>query len=345
MSDRGSSRRKNVSTKVAAFCSTPSTRNVCQLGFYLGLLGYIFLLGRTSVEVPNDITNLNNLVSSSGSISTSNMKREDAVVFGFASTVNSVAINVGSNIDPIILTEEYGPCSPTIAVEPVVGCRIKKHPQINVLHAAVSENFGILSMKMYNKNGRSSSLARPSGNLERGVMDWNKKWKGNSQVMLVPVIPLSSILYAIPKHTKIQILMTDIQGYDFSAIKAAGPALLERVTHMVTEVWLDDMHTYDLQNDLCRDFLPFMTNLGYTLVELRENYKDDYDVAKISARCERQMKARPKRPKGNETVGLNEADAFWVRNDAIGQKFPSFKKFPSEYTPPFTRKEYEQCEF
>ena len=38
------------------------------------------------------------------------------------------------------------------------------------------------------------------------------------------------------------------------------------VTHLVTEVWQDDISSYlEMENDLCHDWLPFMTSIAYEL--------------------------------------------------------------------------------
>lgn len=154
--------------------------------------------------------------------------------------------------------------------------------------------------------------------------------------MLVPVITLSSVINAIPTETKISLIKTDMQGFDFVAIKEAATALKKRVTHLYTEVWFDDTHTYHAENDLCRDWLPFMTELGYVLV--RTNGKGD-DVKEIRANCDKQLKDRPVRPDVDESAGLNEGDAFWVREDAVGEPFPNCETTP----PKFSATEYSSC--
>ena len=189
-----------------------------------------------------------------------------------------------------------------------------------------------MSMMVYNTNGVSSSLAKPSDE-----QFWNSdKTRGDGKAMLVPVITLSSVINAIPTTTNISLIKTDMQGFDFVAIKEAATALKKRVTHLYTEVWFDDTYTYHAENDLCRDWLPFMTELGYVLV--RTNGKGD-DVKEIRANCEKQLKDRPVRPDVEASAGLNEGDAFWVREDAVGEPFPQ-----CETTPPnFSANEYSSC--
>eukprot|EP00986_Skeletonema_menzelii_P001804 scaffold492_cov141-Skeletonema_menzelii.AAC.6 len=251
-------------------------------------------------------------------------------------SVKDVAINVGSNIDPIMLADKkYGPCAHNIAVEPIVGYKIPFHRQLSVLPAAVSSMPGVMSMRIYNENGVSSSLAKPA------MTDyWNsEESRGDGRLAIVPVITLSSLLNSIPKRINVAFLMTDIQGYDFMAIKEARNTLKERVTHIMTEVWYDDVYTYSgVHNDLCRDWLPLMTELGYTLVKTA--YEED--MQKLKTRCKKQLKDNPQRPSGKEHAGLSEDNAYWVRNDVVDQPFPEVVSV-QEYDPGYAEEEYKTC--
>lgn len=175
-------------------------------------------------------------------------------------STKNVIINIGSHVDPIMPDEEFGPCARTIAVEPIVSCKIPPHSQLNVIPAAVADKAGVMTMRTYN-SGMSSSLA----NIAKEDY-WNKKGKGdNGKLVIVPVITLSSLLNSIPSFTNISLLMTDMQGLDFVTVKAGAQTLKDKVTHLITEVWLKDSYTYDAKNDLCRDWMPFMEELGELL--------------------------------------------------------------------------------
>lgn len=156
----------------------------------------------------------------------------------------------------------------------------------------------------------------------------------------MPVITLSSLLLSIPETTRVAFVMTDMQGFDFTAVKAAGSVLKDRVTHILNEVWDNDVYTYHANNDLCRDWLPFMTDLGYTLVKTT---RENSDMEKVKARCKKQLKDNPQRPLVSESAGLQENDAYWVRNDAIGQPFPKAGTVQN-FNPGFTEEEYKSCE-
>ena len=265
---------------------------------------------------------------------------EQQQYFDFPPSVKDMVINVGSNLDPILPSHDLGPCAVSIAVEPVVGCQIQSHPQLHVVHAAISKAAGIASMKVYNKAGVSSSLAKPTTK-----SGWNSNRKrGDGKLLLVPVITLTSLLESIPQTVRIRVLMTDMQGYDFVAVKAAGPAVFKRVSHILAEVWENDVQTYCTENDLCRDWLPFMTKLGYTLIKVtdqatRESTNKDAQMA----RCRKQLRESPERP--SSKFGLSESDAQFVRNDAVGQPFPdtAYRMSPN-MKPHFTANDYAKCQ-
>ena len=46
---------------------------------------------------------------------------------------------------------------------------------------------------------------------------------GDGNLLLVPVVTLSSIFQAIPDTAEVVLLKTDMQGFDFEAIKGAAP--------------------------------------------------------------------------------------------------------------------------
>ena len=250
-------------------------------------------------------------------------------------STKQLIINVGTSIDPIMPPKSYGPCSHSIAIEPIVGHDIQPHKQLSVIHAAVSDRPGVTSMNIYNTGGQSSSLAKPSQSNY-----WNSNTgRGDGRTIFVPVITLSSLLNAIPNTTEISLLKTDMQGFDYVAIKEAGSILTKRVKYIMTEVWMNDHYTYHATNDLCRDFMPLMSSLGYELMKLSSS-ADTPD--QIKAQCDVQLKNTPIRPQVEEAAGLDERDAYWVRKDSVGEAFPdcpNIKKLDYSYT----NEEYATC--
>jgi len=87
-----------------------------------------------------------------------------APLLDLSPSTKDVVINIGSNQDHIIpATKELGPCACVITIVAVVGCQIPPHPQLNVISADIAGESGVMSMRVYNHNGLSSSLALPGG--------------------------------------------------------------------------------------------------------------------------------------------------------------------------------------
>mmetsp|Transcript_7738 Transcript_7738/g.28062 ORF Transcript_7738/g.28062 Transcript_7738/m.28062 type:complete len:329 (+) Transcript_7738:204-1190(+) len=254
--------------------------------------------------------------------------------FDFPPGTTSVVINVGSNLGPIMPTREMGPCARGVAVEPVVACSIPPHPQLHVLPAAVSAVPGVTSMRIMNSNGVSSSLADPASE-----MSWNNNKERDGKTVLVPVVTLSSIVRAVPESVAISVLMTDMQGFDFVAVREAADVLRERAPYIVSEVWLDDVYTYRAENDLCRDWLPLMKGLGYALQRLQSHKGKAIGAKTVAAKCEKQMRERPERPAPDASAGLRESNAYWVRDDAPGTAFPEVSRAGVEWTD----RDYASC--
>lgn len=252
--------------------------------------------------------------------------------------VKDLIINIGSNLDPVLPDPSLGPCARTIAVEPIVGCMIIPHPQLDILSAAIAGSPSIATMQVFNRDGVSSSLASPA--VERR---WNNNiQRGDGQRRIVPVVSMKSLLLAIPDHVTIPFLKTDMQGFDFEAVSSAGHELLAKVPVLQTEVWKDDIMTYAAHNDLCRDWYPFMTKLGY------DYHSDNCRVTpdQIASYCQAQFERNPERPPLASSGGLKECDALWVRkNHTLYSKKPyvEYKIQNATLNHRFTDEEYQQC--
>ena len=199
--------------------------------------------------------------------------------------IKAVIINIGCNMDP--------PMPPTnesiavIAVEPVLGTAnmIAKHPRLFVITCAIADYPRFQTLHLYNIGGKSSSLSELTDKrvwykkftnvnpyLKKRDEEYKAARKQFQPVMqIVPVMPLHMLLQAIPLHVEIQLLITDMQGYDFVAIQSAGTSLL-RVPYLRTEVHLSDNHAYvNVTNDLERHWKPHMKEMGYRMVKLKTN--------------------------------------------------------------------------
>lgn len=74
-----------------------------------------------------------------------------------------------------------------------------------------------------------------------------------------------------------------------------------KIPRVMTEVWYDDMSTYQsVKNDLCRDWLPFMNSIGYELVRVNLdpfNTEDSTTNAQlVKKKCKEQLTLNPELP-------------------------------------------------
>jgi len=219
--------------------------------------------------------------------------------------VSSMVLNIGSNVDPLLPKQSAGPCAIGIAFEPIVPHLIREHPQLYVVPAAIvaTAGSGMASMYTYNQNGVSSSLSKAATTNE--FWNNNKRRKDGKQ-KFVPTLSLTTLLLSIPKGIDITYIKTDMQGYDHSSVAAGGKALVARgVKYLETETfWKDLYHYQDVHNDLCRDWLPLMAELGYEFDFTRSNEgycpADQFGTAELAQRtCSKYTAEHPVRKQTN----------------------------------------------
>jgi hypothetical protein len=222
----------------------------------------------------------------------------------------SIILDIGSSIDPIMPRKSDGPCAVAIAFEPVRPHKITPHPQLHVIPAAVTGLSGASLTKMFvYNNGISSSLSKVSLKA-----DWNSRRNSDGDVKLVPSIPLKTILLSI--NAPIDMIMTDMQGYDFETVSSVGDLFAQRgVKRLHIEVCFDDMITYEgIKNDFCRDFLLHMDKVGYELEGVMDQRThqtiDGYNTfQQATEMCKKQIERNGvERPL---KLGLNEFDGLW----------------------------------
>ena len=100
---------------------------------------------------------------------------------------------------------------------------------------------------------------------------------------LTATITLADILDLIPWNVTIAELKIDAQGSDFSIVTSAGPAL-RRIWKVSAETWSkrgNEMNqSYEvpkgyLGNSLQDDWVPYMAEMGYRIIEHRGAYADE----------------------------------------------------------------------
>merc|ERR1711976_173059 len=120
---------------------------------------------------------------------------------------------------------------------------------------------------------------------------------------------------------------SDIQGADFETIKSVGKDM-KRIPWIATEVWHHNIQSYtNVNNDFCREWLPYMTSLGYIVravgfsddeslyggeycLDILENANDLFTY------CEKDKKLNP-----NPVKGYCECDILWAQNHIEWQNF------------------------
>ena len=166
-------------------------------------------------------------------------------------SARSVLLNIGSFTTPLLPPEDNETVV-AVALEPVVASQITPAPRLFVVPAAVSDASGLAMMGVFNLKGESSSLSKPAQ---------RRPWNVGSKLhepRLVPVLRMRDVLHSIPSDLLIWFLKTDMQGHDFKAVASAGQQLAARVPYIMSEVYLENMHSYSgTRNDYCTDWLPF----------------------------------------------------------------------------------------
>ena len=118
----------------------------------------------------------------------------------------------------------------------------------------------------------------------------------------MPVLSMLDVMAWVPTGVPIKTLKTDMQGFDFNAVASLPRHQLTRVDSIMTEVYLAAAPYSGVQNDFCRDWVPFIKSVGCTIqsiVEQCENKK--LPGAEVAAFCR----------EGGRRLGDCEADAFW----------------------------------
>jgi len=266
--------------------------------------------------------------------------------------VRSVVLNIGSNIDPIMPKVAAGPCAIGIAFEPIVPHLIPEHPQIYVVPSAVvtTSGGGMASMYTYNKDGVSSSLSKAASTDQF----WNNRQRRkDGKQKFVPTLSLTTLLQSIPLKVEITYIKTDIQGHDFGTLAAGAAALVARgVRYIETETFWKDSYQYkDVHNDLCRDWLPFMTKVGYDydFTRLNEGYcpQDKFGTVELARQtCAMFIAEKPVRQQ-TELDSKYVCNVLWRLKGVTSTgntdpyDFPRLTRGKKAYT--FTAKEYGSC--
>lgn len=150
---------------------------------------------------------------------------------------------------------------------------------------------------------------------------------------------MKQVLRAIPLSVEITMLDTDMQGYDYTAVSSVIEEIRARpIRYLKTETHIRNIQGgyKNVDNDLCRLWLPLMTKTGYRMIShsvggqlnLVEGYTTTEEAVE-SCRTEKY-------------AGYSEIDALWVLNDGAEVPPDAFDYRPHHgLQPPFSAAEYE----
>lgn len=175
----------------------------------------------------------------------------------FPPHIKRVWLNIGSWRDPPVSPNED---TVTIAVEPLLSVikDIRPHPRLLIIPCAISGFTGFHPFYAYN-DGLSSSLS-PAREDIPDIANWKTKALPDAmpRVSLVPVLTLRDLFAAIPLELDIEMIKTDMQGHDLSALKSAGLSL-RRARYIHHEAACDNRTAYEgaPPNDIEADHMPY----------------------------------------------------------------------------------------
>jgi len=241
-----------------------------------------------------------------------------AVFDRLPNSTRAIMMNIGSNIDPVQVDRETTHYQKTavIAFEPIVPHLIPESPNLFVVPAAVAAEDGVAMMLVLGRSlkwvGSSSSLAAlsntsysPTAKLLRSQPK-GMAARSKGTVRVVPIISMRGVMASLP-HLPCLYLKTDMQGYDFSSLASVGNEIL-RFQYLRTEVYLSRSMFIGVQNDFCKNWLPHMTHLGFTLVGLiAATAKGAFTILPENARASCQLPDYSRSFKW-----ATEGDAFWA---------------------------------
>jgi len=188
-------------------------------------------------------------------------------------------IDVGPNFSPLNPEGKDADQVMLVLIDPLeevirhLKHRFKNSPRTVVMQAAVANYNGVAQFHQYNVAGASSSLAKPAHNAS-----WNRSFASGQSV--VPVVTLKDVLNSLPIERlggSVELLKTDMQGYDFAAIQSAGE-LLRKVRTVTAEVYQDGFTSYNkVKNERRADWIPYMKKMGFEETECKAADEGEMD--------------------------------------------------------------------
>jgi hypothetical protein len=235
---------------------------------------------------------------------------EPAIGDGFVgailpSHITRVVLDIGSFTNPFSRPAQSDESLGVIAFEPIPLSAAAIKPQTNlfIVRAAVGNRNALTTMWSQHNNASSASIFKPAS---PSRLFWN------ITEHFVPMLTLSAVLQGIDDTVAIIMLKTSMEGADFRAIKSTGESL-RRVPLLITEVATLNLYTHQAaRNDFCRDWLPHMSALGYTVesiqCEARAERAESWGAAWVPTMAEEMAEMRKKAAPAQTGDGVTSKD-------------------------------------
>lgn len=208
----------------------------------------------------------------------------NAPALSFPPAIRKLTIDIGPNTSPLLPPDD-DPSHGVLSVEANLGIcnwlrqeyQVRNHSgRFFIVNTAVSGGelaYSLAAFNFYNSDGRSSSLSAAAANdtwADREVFDPSRKKYGPGEhgADFVTVLPLETLLQAIPSAVEIMLLKIDTQGHDFSVITSARVETVRRTLAVKAETYLPESagkFYRGVSNDLFKDWIPYMKSIGFEL--------------------------------------------------------------------------------
>jgi len=185
-------------------------------------------------------------------------------------SIKKVVVDVGPHQTPMIprdLDTGVILVEPNFHVYKELFDKFNDHPRIHLIHAALAGNpprfskFNIVSMD--SAGSQSSSLAKPTSEEALPIKN----------VQITPTLPLSAVIAMIPESKFIELIKTDMQGFDLMGVRSAVECL-HRVKQLKSEVWADGFNSYVGVENSLTEFKKTMESVGFDFKDCENGWTD-----------------------------------------------------------------------
>lgn len=166
----------------------------------------------------------------------------ESALFDVPSETQRAIVQLGVNYQPLgpfdaNTLHVYVDASPKV-VKALRQLALAKQRNVVVLHAAIANRTGTTTFHD-NKESTGAGLIKPTASV---------RWKnGFTNSYEVPVMPMSAVAATLPAHFPIEILKTNIEGFDLTALQTLGREYIGRVRLLLSEIDITGLDVYGVQ--------------------------------------------------------------------------------------------------